>query len=38
SRGFGYVTMAEDADAIAAIEALNGKKIDGSTIKVDRAQ
>ena len=38
SRGFGYVTMANEAEALAAIEALNGGFLAGRTIKVERAK
>ncbi len=37
SRGFGFVEM-ENADADAAIKALNGKDIDGRNIKVNQAE
>ena len=38
SRGIGYVTMADEAEALAAIESLNGGFIGGRTIKVERAR
>jgi RNA recognition motif-containing protein len=38
SRGFGFVTMGSDADAQAAITALNGVEIDGRAIKVSEAR
>jgi hypothetical protein len=38
SRGFGFVTMAEDAAAATAITEMDGKAIDGRTIKVSEAQ
>lgn len=37
SRGFGFVEM-EDADATAAIEALNGKDLKGRPMKVNQAE
>ena len=37
-RGFAFVTMGSEADAKAAITALNGKDLDGRTIKVNEAQ
>ncbi|KAG9062923.1 hypothetical protein KI688_004520 [Linnemannia hyalina] len=37
SRGFGFVTFAEDSAADAAIENLNNQEFDGRQIKVDRA-
>lgn len=38
SRGFGFVTFADDAAADKAIAALNGTELDGRTIRVDVAQ
>lgn len=38
SRGFGFVTFAEDEAADTALAALNGTELDGRTIKVDVAQ
>lgn len=38
SRGFGYVTMADETEALAAIEALNGGFLGGRTIKVEHAR
>ncbi|MBZ0270864.1 RNA-binding protein [bacterium] len=38
SRGFGFVTFAEAGDATNAISALDGKELDGRTIKVNEAQ
>ena len=38
SKGFGFVEMASDEDAATAIEALNGKEIDGRNIKVKEAR
>ena len=37
-RGFGFVEMASDADAQAAIEALDGASLDGRNIKVNEAR
>lgn len=38
SRGFGFVEMADDAQARAAIEAVNGQSIGGRPLKVNEAQ
>lgn len=38
SRGFGFVTFAEDAHAQAAISKMDGTVLDGKTIKVNLAQ
>ena len=38
SRGFGFVEMADEATAAAAIEQLNGRDLDGRTIKVAEAK
>ncbi len=38
SRGFGFVTFVDDASADTAIEALNGKEVDGREISVDVAK
>lgn len=38
SRGFGFVTFADDEAADKAIAALNESELDGRTIKVDVAQ
>ena len=38
SRGFGFVTMADSASAAAAASALDGKNLDGRTIRVNEAQ
>jgi len=38
SRGFGFVTFADDEGADKAIAALNGTELDGRPIKVDVAQ
>jgi len=37
-RGFAFVTMGSDADAKAAIVALDGKDLDGRSLKVNEAQ
>lgn len=38
SRGFGFVEMASESEADAAIEALNDKEIEGRTLKVNKAR
>jgi RNA recognition motif-containing protein len=38
SKGFAFVEMAETSAAQEAIEQLNGKTVDGRTIKVDKAR
>jgi len=38
SRGFGFVTFAQDEDAKAAISKMDGTSLDGKTIKVNEAQ
>ena len=38
SKGFGFVEMSSDAEARAAIDALDGKKCDGYTVKVNEAK
>lgn len=38
SRGFGFVTFAEAADASNALNEMNGTSLDGRTIKVDLAE
>jgi len=37
SRGFGFVRFANDADADAAMNALNNEEFDGRRIRVDKA-
>ena len=37
SRGFGFVTMSNDAEATTAITEMDGKAIDGRTVKVSEA-
>jgi RNA recognition motif-containing protein len=38
SRGFGFVTFAQDEDAKGAITKMDGTSLDGKTIKVNEAQ
>jgi len=38
SKGFGFVEMENDAEATAAITALNGKEIEGRTLTVNEAR
>jgi len=38
SRGFGFVTFAQDENAKSAISKLDGSSLDGKTIKVNEAQ
>ena len=38
SKGFGFVTMTNDAEADAAIEAWNGKDIEGRALTVNEAR
>jgi len=38
SRGFGFVEMATDEDAQKAIEAMDGKDLDGRALKVNEAR
>jgi len=38
SRGFGFVEMTNDKEAIAAIDALNGKDSDGRPLTVNEAR
>ncbi len=38
SKGFAFVTMDNDAEANAAIEALNGKDLDGRAVTVNAAR
>ena len=37
-RGFGFVTMASDADAQAAMQALDGTSLDGRSLRVNIAE
>ena len=38
SRGFGFVTFANDENAVSAINEMNGAELDGRTIKVNEAE
>ncbi|MDZ4148493.1 MAG: RNA-binding protein [Flavobacteriaceae bacterium] len=38
SKGFGFVVMANDEEAAAAIEGLNGAELDGRAIVVNKAE
>jgi RNA recognition motif-containing protein len=38
SKGFGFVEMGSDAEAQAAIAALNGKEVDGRSLIVNEAR
>jgi RNA recognition motif-containing protein len=38
SRGFGFVEMSDDNAAMAAIQAVNGKEIDGRQLNVNEAR
>ncbi len=38
SKGFGFVTMTNDEEGKAAMAALDGKDMDGRTIKVNEAR
>jgi RNA recognition motif-containing protein len=38
SKGFGFVEMGSDAEAQAAIQALNGKEVDGRALTVNEAK
>ena len=38
SRGFGFVEMEDDNAAMTAIEALNGKEVEGRTLNVNEAR
>ena len=38
SKGFGFVTMPDAAQAQAAIDALNGHELDGRTVRVNELQ
>jgi RNA recognition motif-containing protein len=37
-RGFGFVEMSNDAEGVAAINALNGRDLDGRTLNVNEAR
>ncbi len=38
SKGFGFVEMSDDSEGQAAIQALDGSELDGSTIVVKKAE
>jgi RNA recognition motif-containing protein len=38
SRGFGFVEMPNDDEARAAVEALDGKELDGRALRVNEAR
>jgi RNA recognition motif-containing protein len=38
SKGFGFVEMGSDSEAQAAIQALNGKEVDGRALTVNEAK
>jgi len=38
SKGFGFVTIADDAEANKAITEFNGKEVDGRELKVSEAK
>jgi RNA recognition motif-containing protein len=38
SKGFGFIEMASDAEATAAIAALHGKELDGRALTVNEAR
>jgi RNA recognition motif-containing protein len=38
AKGFGFVTMEDDAAANKAIEELNGKEFDGRTLRINEAK
>jgi len=38
ARGFGFVDMTNDAEAVKAIAALNGKDVEGRTLDVNEAR
>ena len=38
SKGFGFVTMPDAAQAQAAMDALNGHELDGRTVRVNESQ
>ena len=38
SKGFGFVTMPDAAQAQAAIDGLNGHELDGRTVRVNESQ
>ncbi len=38
SKGFGFVEMGNDSEALNAIDALNGREVDGRAINVNEAR
>ncbi len=38
SKGFGFVEMPDDQEAEAAVEALNGKELEGRQMRVNKAR
>jgi len=38
SKGFGFVEMANDTEAAAAIEALNEKEVEGRSLRINEAR
>jgi len=38
SKGFGFVEMPDDTEALAAIQALNGKEVNGRPLTVNEAK
>lgn len=38
SRGFGFVEMSDDGEALRAVEAMNGQQVDGRSIVVNEAR
>lgn len=38
SKGFGFVTFANEADAAKAVEAMNGKEVEGRALTVNIAR
>ena len=38
SKGFGFVEMANNAEADAAIKAMNGRNLDGRNVRVNQAE
>jgi cold-inducible RNA-binding protein len=38
SKGFGFVEMSSDAEALAAVEGMNGQQLDGRAVVVNEAR
>lgn len=38
SKGFGFVEMSDDSAAVKAIDAMNGKEVDGRALNVNEAR